>query len=681
MFHKTNTLWEPKKIHHTVSTFLESFSNSINDSIKEKQNHTPVNLTKEETKALQNLMHMNDIIICNADKGGAVVILDVADYIQEAMRQLSKTEHYKALPTDPTALHCELVNSTIEKFKNEGTLKEKLAEGLKVSEPRTPIFYLLPKIHKENNPGRPVISSINCHTTKISEFVDYHLQPFVKSLYSYVQDTTDFLNKIKDASKNLPEQTILVTMDVKSLYTNIPNQEGIDAVKSFLEYSEKQHLIPVIKAFLWLILTLNNFTFNDKNFLQTSGVSMGTKCAPTYANLFMGYFENTYILPFIENKSSNYLRYIDDIFFLWHGTEDELKTFLTQINNVHPTIKFDSNYSYTQINFLDTTIKKNLKNELITTLYKKDTDRNTYLHKKSYHPPATKRSIPYSQALRVSRICSEDEDYIQQLEELKAKFILRGYKEDEIITEFNKATLQDRQNLLTYQTKERSTKLVFTTKYNKNAPSISKSIEDNWHLLQINNNISQAFKEKPVVGYKRNPNLRQLIGQHRLSKGKVIKPAIQSTGNCKPCRSQQGNKCCKLVQDTSSFMNRHTGKIFRIFHQLTCKSTNVIYLMECKKCNSKAYVGKSEIPVHKRINGHRSDAKKATSIPVDAHYLQPGHNFDRDTKFTLIEQIRRSDLTKEQMTELLLRREDFWMLKLQTLVPNGFNVELNYPNK
>ena len=103
--------------------------------------------------------------------------------------------------------------------------------------------------------------------------------------------------------------------------------------------------------------------------------------------------------------------------------------------------------------------------------------------------------------------------------------------------------------------------------------------------------------------------------------------------------------------------------------------------MECKKCNSKAYVGKSEIPVHKKINGHRSDAKNATSIPVKTDYIQLGHNFDRDTKFTLIEQIRRSDLTKEQMTELLLRREDFWMLKLQTLVPNGFNVELNYPNK
>ena len=83
-------------------------------------NHS--NLTKLETKALQNLMNRNDIIICNADKGGAVVTLGVEDHVQEAMRQLNDTNHYKQLPTDPTMLHCGLVNSTLEHFKTDDTL-------------------------------------------------------------------------------------------------------------------------------------------------------------------------------------------------------------------------------------------------------------------------------------------------------------------------------------------------------------------------------------------------------------------------------------------------------------------------------------------------------------------------------------------------------------------------------
>ena len=186
--------------------------------------------------ALIELSKRDDVIFCNADKSGAVVIWDVKDYIKEAMKQLNDTNFYKNLPNNPTPTHCE-INGTIDRFKQSKQLESKLAEGLKTLEPRTPQFYLLPKIHKDNIPGRPVVISINSHTTKISEFVDYHLQPFAKSLKSYVQDTTDFINKIETVSKNLPQKAILVTMDVKSLYTNIPNCKGITAVKSFLDTS------------------------------------------------------------------------------------------------------------------------------------------------------------------------------------------------------------------------------------------------------------------------------------------------------------------------------------------------------------------------------------------------------------------------------------------------------------
>ena len=110
-----------------------------------------------------------------------------------------------------------------------------MAKQLMVTNPRTSPFYLLPKIHKENNPGRPVVSSINWHTEKISQFVDSHLQPLTRELQSYIQDTTDFLRKLQNLLEKLPENTLLVKKDVSSLYTNILNNEGIAAVKSYLE--------------------------------------------------------------------------------------------------------------------------------------------------------------------------------------------------------------------------------------------------------------------------------------------------------------------------------------------------------------------------------------------------------------------------------------------------------------
>ena len=216
---------------------------------------------------------------------------------------------------------------------------------------------------------------------------------------------------------------------MKSLYTNIPNQEGIEAINSYLKDSNKGNLTNVITAFLTLTLTLNNFKFNDQHFIQLNGVSMGTKCAPTYATLFMGKFEETHILPSIQENILQYNRYIDDIFFIWFGTEVDLIKATDHLNGIHPTIKFDIKYSREKMNFLDTTIIITKENKLKTTIYNKPTDEKSYLHAKSYHPESTKKAIPYSQSLRLKRICSDDLDYDENNKILLNKLVEHGYQD------------------------------------------------------------------------------------------------------------------------------------------------------------------------------------------------------------------------------------------------------------
>ena len=105
---------------------------------------------------------------------------------------------------------------------------------------------------------------MGCRNANISKFVDYHLQLIVKNIPSYVQDSNDFLNQ-NDTAKNIPADGLLVTMDVKSLYTNIPSSEGISAVKAaYKSYPKKSVATKVINTFLALILTLNNVMFNCK---------------------------------------------------------------------------------------------------------------------------------------------------------------------------------------------------------------------------------------------------------------------------------------------------------------------------------------------------------------------------------------------------------------------------------
>lgn len=83
-----------------------------------------------------------------------------------------------------------------DQFKKDKTLKGKIAEGFEIANSRIPRFYTTPKIHKAGNPGRRVVSSINS-PSKISEFIDFHLQPIVTEIPSYVRDTKEFLNKVK----------------------------------------------------------------------------------------------------------------------------------------------------------------------------------------------------------------------------------------------------------------------------------------------------------------------------------------------------------------------------------------------------------------------------------------------------------------------------------------------------
>ena len=240
-----------------------------------------------------------------------MVILDIKDYIGETNRQLNDTNNYEQLDFDPTELHTEKIKSEINNYQDENLLTLKTTNSLLEEKIKTPEFHHLPKVHKANN---PTISSVNCHTSRISEFVDYYLQPEVKKLKSYVKDTTDFIKK-SEAIGHVSDDSYLVSLDVRSLYTNIPYKEGI--LNKSLKKSKPSISIKVILTFLKFILTLNNFVFNSINYLQNKGCVLGTKCAPSYANIFMGWFEEKFYISTFEKfkrfLSAFYRRHLSNL--------------------------------------------------------------------------------------------------------------------------------------------------------------------------------------------------------------------------------------------------------------------------------------------------------------------------------------------------------------------------------
>ena len=198
-----------------------------------------------------------------------------------------------------------------------------------------------------------------------------------------------------------------------------------------------------------------------------------------------------------------------------------------------------------------------------------------------------------------------------------------------------------------------------------------------WHLLHINPNLAEIFQNPPILAFRRNKNLRDIVGTKLIENGKVKRKCTNKIqGKCTPCSANCRTLCCKQLVHTTTFRSNQTNRIFQIYHNLNCKSKYVIYLLECTKWKIQ-YIGKAETEFNIRLNNNRKDVWKLDAIPASRHFSGKNHNFNTYAKFIVIEQIRYIDIDKEKNKERLKQRENFWILTLETLTPKGLNQELN----
>ena len=241
------------------------------------------------------------MVINSADKSSTVVVQNKEDYIRENLEHLNDQTTYQPLEGDPTDHICQQIKQKLQELKSKGYLSPTMYEFcLPPPKARLARFYSLKKMHKSPPTIRPIVSTCNSPTENISQFLDYWLQPSVKTLPSYIQDTSQFIRELTEI--DVPREAWLVTMDVKSLYTNIPHSHGIQTCKEALTRTEKtnpeQPPVEVLTQLLEIVLKNNIFEFNGKAYKQIQGTAMGSKASPSYANLFMGKVEET----FLSNK-------------------------------------------------------------------------------------------------------------------------------------------------------------------------------------------------------------------------------------------------------------------------------------------------------------------------------------------------------------------------------------------
>lgn len=251
------------------------------------------NLTPPQMEALKSLQQNKNITIKPSDKGGNLVIMDNCQYESMVMAIVRNREWYRKVSPNHLTLTTTRYQHLIGSAYQKGLINKNTWEFLNVTSHQKPTLYALPKIHKNpiKPPGRPIVSGNGCLTETASQLIDDFLRPHVEGMVSYLQDTSDLLHILDGIF--IPQGSWLVALDIEALYNSIPHQLGVDVVEGLISENPEapKQYNKLILDLLLFILSNNIFLFGGSHYLQVQGLAMGTKCAPTYANLYLGGWE------------------------------------------------------------------------------------------------------------------------------------------------------------------------------------------------------------------------------------------------------------------------------------------------------------------------------------------------------------------------------------------------------
>lgn len=656
LFKKRST-WTPDKGR---DKWLDSYIQEVKDDvIKGLHRDFKMNITSSEEKAMKDLLNDTSIIIRPADKGSGIVVLDSTAYSDGLLQEMNDNSTYKEVPTDLT----RKIENKVKKLANDmfkrGSITREMKQYLVNSDVKFGKLQANPKIHKNDVPLRTIVNGGKHPTANMAEIVEHELAEHVRTLPSYIQDTTDFLNKLSSITQPLPPNCIMFCMDVKALYPRVPRKEARESVKEALDNRPVKN-IPTdeVLRMMDMVLENNNFSFDGKHYLQTEGTAIGSHLGMNYACTFLGTWEKS-LFEKSEKTPLAYFRFVDDIWGLWIDGIDELQKFHKTANSIHQRIQVDLRHSNNKLEFLDvlTIIDKDI---LKTDLYAKPTDKHLYLHSQSSHPNYMKTSIPYGLGVRVKRICSEESAYKLQRNEIKKNLSNRGYSGSTVEHELQKVDKLSRSNLLTYRTnKSKTDRVPLVLTYSKGLPHVRQIIKKHMTMLYKSDKMKKVFDKPPILAFRRDKNLKDIL-VHKKHNSMYFK----QPNKCEPC----GRNCaiCPYVRNTQFFGN-YEGKTFGVKNCINCTTANVVYALFCKSCDCFIYVGETSDTLYQRHLLNLSLIRRQKPDPVALHFNSANHSVN-DYEIVALEKICGDDIYRQTI-------ENLWIKKLRTYKPHGINTK------
>ena len=272
---------------------------------------------------------------------------------------------------------------------------------------------------------RPIISQIGSPTYKLSKFLLEFVKPFTSNEYT-IKDTFHFVSVLDGKDHRL----VMASLDVESLFTNIPLDETIDIITEKV-FEKKRKVKGISKRDFKRLLEISTkgtvFFFNGCYYKQRDGVAMGSPLGPALANAFLAHHETVWLeeCP-LAFAPIFFARYVDDIFVLLRSN-DHASKLADYFSSKHRNIKFTFELENNNIlAFLDVNVYRDA-NKFSSTVHRKDTFSGVYSNFRSFMPETYKRGLVSTLLYRAYMISSSFQSLHKEVENLKKIFSKNAY--------------------------------------------------------------------------------------------------------------------------------------------------------------------------------------------------------------------------------------------------------------
>jgi len=551
-----------------------------------------------------------NIIFTKADKGNITVAMEKSFYINKMEDILRDGNTYIVVKRNPAKTIEDDLNNKLKRWLQKEFISKQQCFKLRSSDANLPKAYGLPKVHKDNIPFRLIVSSVNTALYSLAAFLQKIITDSLENTNGYTTNSFDLYKSLSD--KQVQESDVLISLDVVSLFTNVPLDLAINSISKRWTHIQKNTKIPKDEflSAITFVLSSTYFTFNNIVYKQTHGTPMGSPLSPVIADAVMQDLE-TACLDRISCRLTFYYRYVDDIVMAAPRDKIDLifRTFNDYHNRIKFTIEFEENRS---LSFLD--LRLIIEDNLIQIdWFHKKTFSGRFLSFHSSHPLCHKIGMIYGLIDRAF-LLSHPRFHQKNIEFIIDILMGNGYPLDFI---FEK--IRSRLKTLIYSSKK-------SNKSNNNSEDVNRKIIVIPYIKKISELVATTIdKSQHIIGYRVLNHLGGFIRAHK---------------------------------DTNHLFNNN----------------NVVYKIMCKDCDA-SYVGQTKRQLKTRVKEHRYNLKSLTAKPsvITEHILQHSHSFNWENVKILDTE---ANFYKRMVSEMLHIKEQTNGLNAQTdteLLDNAYS--------